>query len=305
MLHLSFEPFACICDYKDTHVTFYDSSQGPSFVRTEMARLLGWPENKVRIKVPYLGSGYGSKLYIKLEALALALSMIARKPVKVAYTFEEMFYQITRHPSTFRIKSGVDKNGKIVARKCEVFWNGGAYADIGPRVTQKAGLTASGPYDIDNVWIDSYALYTNVTPAGALRGFGVPQLTWAYESHMDMMARALTLDPVDFRRRNLIREGRLHATGQILKDAPLEKVMDEVLERMQLVGAVRQGHRHGSARSRLRHRHQGGDVADHIGCDRQHLGRRLGDALLRHGRHGPGLRHRDGADGRRGPECSG
>ena len=141
--------------------------------------------------MPYLGSGYGSKLYIKLEALALALSMIARKPVKIAYTFEEMFYQITRHPSTFRIKSGVDKDGKIVARKCEVFWNGGAYADIGPRVTQKSGLTASGPYDIDNVWIDSYALYTNVTPSGALRGFGVPQLVWAYEGHTDMMARAL------------------------------------------------------------------------------------------------------------------
>ena len=84
VLHLPFEPFACICDYQDTHVTFYDSSQGPSFVRVEMARLLGWPENKVRIKVPYLGSGYGGKLYIKLEALALALSMIARKPVKVA-----------------------------------------------------------------------------------------------------------------------------------------------------------------------------------------------------------------------------
>ena len=73
VLHLSFEPFACICDYKDTHVTFYDSTQGPSFVRTEIARLLGWPENKVWIKVPYLGSGYGSKLYIKLEALTLAL----------------------------------------------------------------------------------------------------------------------------------------------------------------------------------------------------------------------------------------
>ena len=233
MLHLSFEPFACICDYKDTHVTFYDSSQGPSFVRTEIARLLGWPENKVRIKVPYLGSGYGSKLYIKLEALTLALSMIARKPVKVAYTFEEMFYQITRHPSTFRIKSGVDKNGKIVARKCEVYWNGGAYADIGPRVTQKSGLTAAGPYDIDNVWIDSYALYTNVTPSGALRGFGVPQLVWAYEGHTDMMARALKMDPVEFRRKNLAVEGRPHATGQILKDHPVEKVMDKVLERME------------------------------------------------------------------------
>ena len=109
VLHLSFEPHATIADYKDTGVTLYTASQGPSFVRTEIARLLGWPENKVRVKVPYLGSGYGAKLYIKLEALALALSMIARKPVKVALTMEEMFYQITKHPCTFRIKSGVDK----------------------------------------------------------------------------------------------------------------------------------------------------------------------------------------------------
>src|SRR5262245_59239220 len=232
VLHLSFEPFACLCAGRDPRVTFSASSQGPSFVRSEMARLLGWPENRVRIKVPYVGSGYGSKLYIKLEALALALSMIARRPVKIAYTFEEMFYQVTRHPCTFRIKSGVDKDGRIVARKCEVFWNGGAYADIGPRVTQKAGLTATGPYDIDNVWVDSYALYTNVTPAGALRGFGVPQLVWAYEGHMDMMARALNIDPVEFRRKNLLQEGREHATGQMLEDAPLEKLMDKVLERM-------------------------------------------------------------------------
>jgi CO/xanthine dehydrogenase Mo-binding subunit len=232
VLHLSFEPFATIADFRSDGVTIHTASQGPSFVRTEIARLLGWPENKVRVKVPYVGSGYGSKLYIKLEALALALSMIARKPVKVAATMEEMFYQITKHPCTFRIKSGVDGNGKIVARKCEVFWNGGAYADIGPRVSQKAGLTASGPYDIDNVEIDSYALYTNVTPSGSLRGFGVPQLVWAYESHMDMMARALKRDPAEFRRKNLLREGSVHATGQTLEDAPLDKVLNTVLDRL-------------------------------------------------------------------------
>ena len=158
--------------------------------------------------------------------------MIARKPVKVATTFEEMFYQVTRHPCTYRIKSGVDKSGKIVARRCEVIWNGGAYADIGPRVTQKAGLTASGPYDIDNVSIDSMALYTNLTPAGALRGFGVPQLVWAYEGHMDMMAREMKLDPVEFRRINLVPEGRPHATGQMIQDAPLERILDKVVERM-------------------------------------------------------------------------
>ncbi len=232
VLHVSLEPFVTIADFKPGGVTIHTASQGPSFVRTEIARLLGWPENKVRVKVPHVGSGYGSKLYIKLEALAVALSMIARRPVKVALTMEEAFYQITKHPSTFRIKSGVDKNGRIIARKCEVYWNGGAYADIGPRVTQKAGLTASGPYDIDNVSIDSYALYTNVTPSGSLRGFGVPQLVWAYESHMDMMARSLSCDPAKFRQLNLLREGRTHATGQLLTDAPLDKVLNTVLDRI-------------------------------------------------------------------------
>ncbi len=231
-LHVALEPFASIADWQERGVTIYSASQGPSFVRTEIARLLGWPENRVRIKVPYLGGGFGGKLYIKLEALATALSMIVRRPVKVALTMEEQFYTITKHPSTFRIKSGVDSSGHITARKCEVFWNGGAYADIGPRVTQKSGFTASGPYDIENVWINSYALYTNLPPAGALRGFGVPQLVWAYESHTDMIARALKLDPVEFRRRNILREGRPHATGTVVQDAKLAAALDLVAERL-------------------------------------------------------------------------
>ena len=232
VLHLALEPFASIADYRDDGVTIHSSAQGPSFVRTEIARLLGWPENRVRVKVPYLGGGYGGKLYIKMEALAVALSMLARRPVKVALTMEEQFYTITKHPSTFRIKSGVDEAGRIIARKCEIWWNGGAYADIGPRVTQKSGFTAAGPYDIDNVSIDSYALYTNLTPAGALRGFGIPQLVWAYESHTDMIARALNLDALDFRRLNLLREGRPQATGTILKDAAIGKVLDRIAERL-------------------------------------------------------------------------
>ena len=248
VLHLPLEPHASIADYRDDGITIYSSAQAPSFVRTEIARLLGWPENRVRIKVPYLGGGYGSKLYIKLEALATAMSMLARRPVKIAHTMEEHFYTITKHPSTFRIKSGLDKDGRIIARKCEIWWNGGAYADIGPRVTQKSGFTASGPYDIDNVSIDSYALYTNLTPAGALRGFGVPQLVWAYESHTDMIARALKRDPLEFRKQNLLRDGRPQATGTILKDTAVEKVLDRIAERLNWKqpfdrgkGAIRRG----------------------------------------------------------------
>jgi CO/xanthine dehydrogenase Mo-binding subunit len=231
-LHVPFEPFCSIADYKESGLTIHSGAQGPSFVRSEIARLLNWPENRVRIKVPYLGGGYGGKLYIKLEALVTACSMIARRPVKIALTMEEQFYQITKHPATVRIKSGVDKSGRITARKCEIFWNGGAYADIGPRVTHKSGFTAGGPYDIDNVWIDSHAMYTNLTPAGALRGFGMPQLVFAHESHTDMIARELKIDPVEFRRTNVLRNGRPQATGTILKDAPLEPILDHVADRL-------------------------------------------------------------------------
>jgi CO/xanthine dehydrogenase Mo-binding subunit len=241
VLHLAFEPFVSIADYRQDRLTLYTASQGPSFVRTEIARLLGWPENRVRIKVPFLGGGYGGKLYIKLEALVTALSMIARRPVKVALTMEEVFYTITRHPMTFRIKSGIDNTGRIIARRCEIYWNGGAYADVGPRVTQKSGFTASGPYDIENVSIDSYALYTNQPPSGALRGFGVPQLVWAYESHTDMVARALRIDPLEFRRRNVIRDGGPQATGTPLKDAPIDKILEQVAARMNWTAPLDRG----------------------------------------------------------------
>jgi CO/xanthine dehydrogenase Mo-binding subunit len=231
VLHLPLEPFVSVAEPGDNRLTIHTASQSPSFVRIEIARLLGWPENRVRVKVPYLGGGFGAKLYIKLEALVAALALLVRRPVKISLTMEEQFYTLTKHASTFRIKSGV-KDGRITARQCEVWWNGGAYADIGPRITQKSGFTAPGPYDIDNVEIDSYSLYTNLTPAGALRGFGIPQLVWAYESHTDMMARALKLDPLEFRRANILREGRPQATGTLMQDAAIEAVLERLAARM-------------------------------------------------------------------------
>jgi CO/xanthine dehydrogenase Mo-binding subunit len=232
VLHLPLEPFATLADPEAATLTLHTTSQSPSFVRIEISRLFGWPENKVRVKVPYLGGGFGAKLYIKTEALAAACAMLAQRPVKYALTMEEQFYMITKHATTLRIKSGVTNDGRITARECEVWWNGGAYADIGPRVTQKSGFTAAGPYDIDNVNIDSYALYTNLPPAGALRGFGIPQLVWAYESHTDMIARELKIDPLEIRRKNLLREGRPQATGTLMRDAALDKVLERLATRM-------------------------------------------------------------------------
>jgi CO/xanthine dehydrogenase Mo-binding subunit len=232
VLHLPLEPFVTVAEPGDERLTIHTASQSPSFVRIEIARLLGWPENRVRVQVPFLGGGFGAKLYIKLEALVAAAALLVRRPVKVALSMEEQFYTLTKHAATLRIKSGVDASGRIVARECEVWWNGGAYADIGPRITQKSGFTAPGPYDIDNVAVDSYALYTNLPPAGALRGFGIPQLVWAYESHADMIARAIGMDPLEFRRRNILREGRPQATGTIMRDAALDAVLERLAQRM-------------------------------------------------------------------------
>ena len=231
-LHVPLEPFVTVAEPTRGGLTVHTASQMPSFVRTEIARLLGWPENRVRVKVPFLGGGFGAKVYIKLEALVAALALLARRPVKIALGMDEQFSVITKHPTTFRIKSAVTKKGRITARHCEVYWNGGAYADIGPRVTQKSGFTAPGPYDIDNVRVDSYELYTNRPPAGALRGFGIPQLVWAYESHTDLIARALGIDPVVFRRANILREGRPQATGTAMRDAAVEAVLDAIAARL-------------------------------------------------------------------------
>src|SRR5688572_15204781 len=228
VMHTPLEPLVSVAECTEDTLTLHTASQSPSFVRIEIARLLGWPENRIRVRVPFLGGGFGAKLYIKLEALVAALTLLTKKPVKVSLTMEEQFFTITKHATTFRIKSGVDKDNRIVARECEVWWNGGAYADIGPRVTQKSGFTAPGPYDIAHVAVDSYALYTNLPPAGALRGFGIPQLVWAYESHTDMMARELGADPLEFRRKNLLVDGSAHATGTIMRDAATDKVLEKL-----------------------------------------------------------------------------
>ncbi|WP_054076053.1 xanthine dehydrogenase family protein molybdopterin-binding subunit [Comamonas testosteroni] len=232
VMHVPLEPMVSIAEPQGRGIVIHTASQSPSFVRIEIARLLGWQENQVQVKTRLLGGGFGAKLYIKLEALAVALALIARRPVRVALTMEEQFFTITKHATTFRIRSAVDASGRITGRHCEIYWNGGAYADIGPRVTQKSGFTAGGPYDIDNLTIDSYQVYTNLPPAGAFRGFGITQVVWGYESQADLIARQLGMDPLEFRRINLLKEGRPHGTGTVMKDAALELVLDRVASRI-------------------------------------------------------------------------
>ena len=232
VMHVPLEPMVSLAEPDGDGVLIHSATQMPSFVRLEIARLLGWSENQVRVKTALLGGGFGAKVYIKLEALATVLALLVRRPVRVALTMQEQFFHITNHAATLRIKSGLSQDGRLMARQCEVWWNGGAYADIGPRIAQKSGFTAAGPYAIDHVQIDSYAMYTHLPPAGAMRGFGVPQLVWAYESHMDMIARALKIDPLALRERNILREGMAHATGTVMRDTAVDQVLAELRKRL-------------------------------------------------------------------------
>jgi len=223
--HLPMEPHVTLV-YLDENqrINVWTASQTPSYVRTELSNTFGIPMNRIRVRIPYLGGGYGAKLYAKLEPLVTALALITKKPVRYALTREEEFLTITKHKVITKIKTAV-KNGVITARKCEVFWDTGAYAEIGPRVVHKSGYTSAGPYRIPNVWIDSYCVYTNHVPAGAFRGFGVPQVIWAYDSQMDIVARAIGADPVEFRLRHALNEGEAFATGTPVKSFGIKEAI--------------------------------------------------------------------------------
>ena len=234
VIHATFEPLVTVAEPQGPGgLTIHTASQSPSFVRSEISRLLGWLENRVRVRTAFLGGGFGAKLYIKLEAMAAVSALLIRKPVRIALTMDEQFYTITKHGATVRMKTGVTKDGRMVARQVETYWNGGAYADIGPRVTQKSGFTAAGPYDIPHVALDNYAVYTNEPPAGALRGFGISQLVWAYERQADIIARTLGIDPLEFRRRNALGNGRAHATGTLVYGMEVGAVLDRLADEMQ------------------------------------------------------------------------
>jgi CO/xanthine dehydrogenase Mo-binding subunit len=223
--HLPMEPHVTLV-YLDENqrINVWTASQTPSYVRTELANTFGIPMNRIRVRIPYLGGGYGAKLYAKLEPLVTALALITKKPVRYALTREEEFLTITKHKVITKIKTAV-KNGELAARKCEVFWDTGAYAEIGPRVVHKSGYTSAGPYRIPNVWIDSYCVYTNHVPAGAFRGFGVPQVIWAYDSQMDTIARAIGADPVEFRLRHALNEGEAFATGTAVRSFGIQQAI--------------------------------------------------------------------------------
>jgi CO/xanthine dehydrogenase Mo-binding subunit len=229
--HSFLETHACIAAVEPGgRITVWATTQNPFVVRTQLANIFKIPVSKVRVIVPYLGGGYGGKVYPKVEPITVALAQKAGRPVRLVLSREEVFYTITKHAAVIRMKTGVKNDGTLVARECEIHLDTGAYAEIGPRVAKKSGYTAAGPYKIPNLKIDSYSVYTNKPPAGAFRGFGVSQSAWAVESQMDIIAAALKIDPLELRKQNGYDEGDKFVTEETLRAVGLKECLDEVAQ---------------------------------------------------------------------------
>jgi CO/xanthine dehydrogenase Mo-binding subunit len=216
------EPHTAVARVTGDGITLWSSSAHPFLVRSELAHMFDLPHAKVGVIVPFVGGAYGSKSYFKIEPLAVA---IARKtggrPVRVVQSLTEAMLTTRRHSARVRIKTGVKRDGTLIAREAEVLMDTGAYADNGPRVAKRAISRMLGPYKLDHCKVDVLAFYTNTVPAGSMRSIGGPQTIWALECHMDTIAARLNLDPLEFRMRSLLRRGEVLKPGATPVDADL------------------------------------------------------------------------------------
>jgi len=220
--HYTMEPHTTVAKYTQEGITLWTSSAHPFLVRAEIAHMFGLPHSSVEVIVPYVGGAFGAKSYFKIEPMVVALARkTAGRPVRVAQTVAESMLTIRRHSATCRIKTGVRRDGIIIAREAEVVMDTGAYADNGPRVAKRAANRVHGPYRIKHCKIDVIAVYTNTVPAGSMRSIGGPQTIWPLESHMDSIAERLGIDPLEFRLKNLLKPGEELRAGAKAMDADL------------------------------------------------------------------------------------
>jgi CO/xanthine dehydrogenase Mo-binding subunit len=222
------ETHTVVAQVEGDEITLWASCQHPFLVRAEIAALFQVPIASVRIVVPYLGGGFGSKSYTKLEPVTVALARKAGRPVRIQNRVAESMVTTRRHGMTCRMRTAMSAEGRLLGRDVECWFDTGAYADNGPRVTATAGDAAPGPYRWEAYRVDAACVYTNTAPAGSYRAFGATHLQWIGELQVDELARRAGLDPLDVRRENLCTPGEeLRAGGKPL-DADLVGDVEKV-----------------------------------------------------------------------------
>ncbi len=216
--HAYLEPDAGISFVdEEGKVTVICPTQNVHYDQKEVASVLGLPVEKVRIIQSGTGGAFGGRLDITVQCLLALAAFRLKRPVRIVYSREEVFQVISkRHPLKIRYKSGAKKDGKLTAVEIHVLGDTGAYASYGATVAIRSAVHATGPYQVPHVRAKSEMVYTNNPWSGAMRGFGVPQMAFAHESQMDLLAKALKMDPIEIRLKNALTPGSETATGQTL-----------------------------------------------------------------------------------------
>ena len=217
MEQLFLETEGVVADWDGENLVMYVSGQDPHGDRNQVADALGLPISKVQVIYPYVGGGFGGKeeLHIQIQTAALALK--AKCPVKFVRSRQEsLFTHQKRGAVNIRLETGAKKDGSLTAIRAKVIGDSGPYANIFPAVIGGTAELISGPYKVPHAQIDSYAVATNNLVAGGMRGFGTPEVAWAFEQNIDLVAEELGIDPVEFRLKNGMEKGTLMPSGAFI-----------------------------------------------------------------------------------------
>lgn len=246
--HLSLEPCGALAEVDAAgRVTLWSANQSVFRVQANVCESLGLPMTRLRCLTPRIGAGFGNKMEVHVQPLTVLLAMKARRPVKLILSREEDFETVRcRHPFHIRMKTGVRKDGTLVARETELILDGGAFGDDSPGVLGYALLMNCGPYRIPHVHAHGKVVYTNKLRSGAMRGFGVPQVTFASEQQLDEIADKLGIDRIELRRKNMMVAGDPWFGGQQVQSNGLAQCLD-IVERE---SGIRDARRRAGAASR-------------------------------------------------------
>ncbi len=204
----------------DGRITVYCGGQIPFSDREQIAATLGLPEDRIRVVNMLIGGGFGGKEDVTVQIFVALLAQATGRPVKMTFSrAESLRVHSKRHATIIKMKTGAKKDGTLVAHHAEVYGDAGAYASLSGHVMLRTTTHAAGAYEVPNVLVDTYAMYTNNVPSGAFRGFGVTQSAFAMESQMDQLAEALGISPLDIRRKNILTLGKKTLAGQTLTES--------------------------------------------------------------------------------------
>ena len=228
--HVSLEPCGALAEMDaNGRISLWSANQSVFRVQANVAESLGLPMSRLRCLTPKIGAGFGNKMEPHVQPIVVLLAMKAKRPVKLILSREQDFEMVrARHPFQIRMKTGVKRDGTLVAREVEVLLDGGAFGDDSPGVLGYSLLMSCGPYRIPHVHCHGRLAYTNKMRFGAFRGFGVPQATFAGETQIDEIADALGVDPIEFRLKNLKRDGDCWLGGQRIESNGLGECLEKV-----------------------------------------------------------------------------